>query len=209
MPNGLNSCRSWENGKGYWETRNGRVVGSYMARKKMVNPHLPLILPMTFPRLNRCYISAEEGTGSSYTKAVNRVGIQDTNRNFHSWPFVSIDDLREEIKNNRKCEKIIFIDNLTVYTDLKKDDIITLLQDFPKVLFVFLAHEDERGEPLGAPATIAKQMAYAYFHVKGKAAYATVRGGKNERIDIDEETASLIHGDKTDFSRQTLQNSEI
>ena len=154
------------------------------------------------------YISAEEGTGSSYTKAVNRVGIQDTNRNFHSWPFVSIDDLREEIKNNRKCEKIIFIDNLTVYTDLKKDDIITLLQDFPKVLFVFLAHEDERGEPLGAPATIAKQMAYAYFHVKGKAAYATVRGGKNERIDIDEETASLIHGDKTDFSRQTLQNSE-
>ena len=52
-------------------------------------------------------------------------------------------------------------------------------------------------------------MAYAYFHVKGKAAYATVRGGKNERIDIDEETASLIHGDKTDFSRQTLQNSEI
>lgn len=138
MPNGLNSCRSWENGKGYWETRNGRVVGSYMARKKNGKSTFALNLANDLSKIEPVlYISAEEGTGSSYTKAVNRVGIQDTNRNFHSWPFVSIDDLREEIKNNRKCEKIIFIDNLTVYTDLKKDDIITLLQDFPKVLFCF------------------------------------------------------------------------
>ena len=142
-------------------------------------------------------ISAEEGTGHSYTAAVNRVGILDTNRNFHSWPFTSIADLREEIRNNRKCEKIIFIDNLTVYVDLKKEDIINLLRDFPNVLFVFLAHEDERGEPQGAPAVMAKQMAYAYFHVKGKAAFATVRGGNDGRIDIDEETAALIHGDNT------------
>lgn len=151
------------------------------------------------------YISAEEGTGYSYTAAVNRVGILDSNRNFHSWPFTSLEDLREEIKGNRKCEKIIFIDNLTVYTDIKKEDIINLLRDFPNVLFIFLAHEDERGEPLGSPAVTAKQMAYAYFHVKGKAAFATVRGGKNERIDIDEETAALIHGDNIEKLSPTFQ----
>lgn len=33
------------------------------------------------------YISAEEGTGSSYTKAVHRVGITERDRNFHSWPL--------------------------------------------------------------------------------------------------------------------------
>lgn len=155
------------------------------------------------------YISAEEGTGYSYTAAVNRVGILDTNRNFHSWPFISFEDLRTEIKENRKCEKIIFIDNLTEYIDLKKEDIITLLRDFPRTLFIFLAHEDERGEPLGAPAVTAKQKAYVIFHVKGKAAFATVRGGTNSRIDIDEEAASLIHGDHPEKFSATTQNSTI
>lgn len=77
------------------------------------------------------YISAEEGTGSSYTKAVHRVGITERDRNFHSWPFVSINDLRQEMKENRKCERIIFIDNLTVYTDIKAEDIIALCATFP------------------------------------------------------------------------------
>lgn len=155
------------------------------------------------------YISAEEGTGYSYTAAVNRAGISEANRNFHSWPFTSMEDLREEIRNNRKCEKIIFIDNLTVYTDLKKEDIITLLRDFPNVLFVFLAHEDEHGEPQGSPAVTAKQMAYAFFHVRGKAAFATVRGGTNSRIDIDEEAASLIHGDNPEKLSATFHDPTI
>lgn len=155
------------------------------------------------------YISAEEGTGASYTAAVNRVGILDTNRNFHSWPYVSFEDLRAEIKENRKCEKIIFIDNLTEYIDLKKEDIVTLLREFPRTLFIFLAHEDERGEPSGAPAVIAKQKAYVIFHVRGKAAFATVRGGTNSRIDIDEEAASLIHGDNPERLSATFQNVTI
>jgi len=92
------------------------------------------------------YISAEEGTGSSYTKAVHRVGITERDRNFHSWPFVSINDLRQEMKENRKCERIIFIDNLTVYTDIKAEDIIALVRDFPRTLFIFIAHEDDKGE---------------------------------------------------------------
>ena len=118
------------------------------------------------------YISAEEGTGSSYTKAVHRVGITERDRNFHSWPFVSINDLRQ--------------------------DIIALVRDFPRTLFIFIAHEDDKGEPQGSPAVRAKQMAYAIFHVKGLAAFATIRGdGEGGRIDIDEETASLIHGDRT------------
>ena len=144
------------------------------------------------------YISAEEGTGSSYTKAVHRVGITERDRNFHSWPFVSINDLRQEMKENRKCERIIFIDNLTVYTDIRAEDIIALVRDFPRTLFIFIAHEDDKGEPQGSPAVRAKQMAYAIFHVKGLAAFATIRGdGEGGRIDIDEETASLIHGDRT------------
>ena len=152
------------------------------------------------------YISAEEGTGYSYTASVNRVGIQPTNRNFHSWPFVTLEELKEEMRTNRKCERIIFLDNLTIYTDLKKEDIIALTQEFPRTLFIFIAHEDERSEPLGAAAVMAKQLAYVIFHVTGLAAFATVRTGRSSRIDIDEETASLIHGDKEDLSQTISQN---
>ena len=53
---------------------------------------------------------------------------------------------------------------------------------------------------------MAKQLAYVIFHVKGLAAFATVRTGRNSRIDIDEETASLIHGDKEDLTKSTSNN---
>ena len=100
------------------------------------------------------------------------------------------------MKENRKCERIIFIDNLTVYTDIKAEDIIALIRDFPRTLFIFIAHEDDKGEPQGSPAVRAKQMAYAIFHVKGLAAFATVRGTGGERIDIDKDTADLVHGER-------------
>ena len=67
---------------------------------------------------------------------------------------------------------------------------------FSRTLFIFIAHEDGKGEPQGSPAVRAKQMAHAIFHVKGLAAFATVRGTGGERIDIDKDTADLVHGER-------------
>lgn len=158
------------------------------------------------------YVSAEEGYGYSFTWAVNRAGIMDTNRNFHTLGYIPMDELREELKSNRKAEKIVFIDNLTVYkNELKDNAVFELMRDFPNTLFVFIAHAETDDDPATAAGVLAKKMANVIFHIKGKAAFVTARAGDGEggRIDIDEEKAPLVHGDNINRQPPTFQQPTI
>jgi hypothetical protein len=138
------------------------------------------------------YISGEEGTGSAFVDALKRAKISPTNSRLKFRPYEPLPDLYKRLKM-RDAAKIVILDNITVYNqELKNGALYKLLQDFPDVLFIFLAHE-ERGEPYTATAKLVKKLAKIIVHVQG---LACIVGGrcKGGRLIIDEERALLYHG---------------
>ena len=53
-------------------------------------------------------------------------------------------------------------------------------------------------EPATSAGILAKKLSNVYVQIKGLSAFVTVRGGDGEggRIDIDENKAALIHGER-------------
>lgn len=145
---------------------------------------------------NVLYISGEEGTGYTFTDACVRSGINSDNNRIHYLGYMSIDELKSQVFSNRKCERIVFIDNITVYKNELKDLAIKELMDqYPNTLFIFLAHEENR-EPSTAPGELCKKLAKVIIHITGLVAIVTARGsGEGGPIVIDPEKAALIHGD--------------
>ena len=139
------------------------------------------------------YISAEQGISKSFKDALVRAKINPNNNKLHYSGYISLDELYEVLNRKRSAPTIVVIDNITFYTDeLKNGAFRKLLKDFPKTLFIFLAHE-ERGEPYTATATLCKKVAEIIIHVKG---LKLLVGGRcpGGEIDIDEEKAALYHG---------------
>lgn len=138
------------------------------------------------------YISAEEGTGMDFAGAMKRAKLTNDNRNLKFKEYISIQELRDKL-DSRKSERIIFIDNCTVYADeLRAAEFHKLRKDFPDKLFVFLAHEEKR-EPYTALAKLCKKFAKIIMHVKGLTAFISGRcpGGI---ISIDETKSTLYWG---------------
>ena len=127
------------------------------------------------------YISGEEGMEKEFTACCMRAGIEETNNGIHFIDYEPIDELRERL-NKRRSESIIFVDNVT-----------KLQKDYPKKLFIFIAHE-EAGEPYTATAKLCKRLAKIICHVEGLACDVSGRcpGG---RIIINEEKATLYYGE--------------
>lgn len=139
------------------------------------------------------YISAEEGMEKEFTESCIRAGIAETNAAIHFIDYEPLDDLRLRL-TSRKTESIIVIDNITVYNDELKNGALRKLQkDYPKKLFIFIAHE-EAGEPYTATAKLCKRLAKIICRVEGLACDVSGRcpGG---RIIINEQKASLYYGE--------------
>lgn len=143
------------------------------------------------------YISAEEGTGYTYTWKLAKAGFTSADRSFYSWPYIPIEDLRTELATNRKAEKIVFIDNVTVYrNELDGTVVHEMLTQFPRTLFIFIAHE-ENGRPQYQAGDQCHKYANVIFHIKGLAADVTVRtGGEGGVYVVDPVKAALVRGDK-------------
>ncbi len=140
------------------------------------------------------YISAEEGTGKAFCDSIKRAGLTAKDRVKYV-AYEPIDELKTYL-NKRGTARIVFIDNVTVYKDELKNGVLRQLQmDYPNVLFVYLAHQEDgkSKEPLGATAKLAKKLASIIIRVEGLAAFVSGRcsGGV---IMIDEDKAMLYHG---------------
>lgn len=141
------------------------------------------------------YISAEEGTEDSFTAAVIRAGLTASDK-MDVEEYMSIEQIIEKYKWP-KAKNVIFIDNLTIYSDeikpkkLKKD----LIDALPNKLIILIAHED-RGEASPAVARMAKKMAKVVIHVRGLKASITSRFTPGGEIIIDEEKSALFWGEK-------------
>jgi predicted ATP-dependent serine protease len=112
------------------------------------------------------YISAEEGMSKSFQETCKRINIE---YNSTGLSFVEYEPLRALYARlqARKSIKIVVIDNLTFYNiELRGGALQQLLADFPKVLFIFLAHE-ERGQPYTATAKMAARFAKIIIVLKG------------------------------------------
>lgn len=140
------------------------------------------------------YISGEEGIGKAFCDSVKRAGISTKSR-VKFTEYVTVDELEEYLKKRRSA-KIVFIDNMTVYKDDLKNGVLRRLQmEYPYVLFIFLAHQEDgkSKEPAGATAKLAKKLASIIIRVEGLKAIVSGRCPAGE-IMVNEEKATLYHG---------------
>lgn len=153
------------------------------------------------------YVSAEEGVELEFRRAMDRAGLDETDRNLNFIDYEPLEELRERLAK-KKSARVVFIDNITIYNDeLKGGELRRLQRDFPGKLFVFIAHEDDTG---GTPATssgkLCKKLAKIICHVEGLAAQISGRcpGGS---IAINERHAKLYHGNDIDEYDEDTENA--
>jgi KaiC/GvpD/RAD55 family RecA-like ATPase len=145
------------------------------------------------------YVSAEEGTELTFIEACERAGVGVENKALKFLDYTEL-ELLDEILSKRRAPKIVFIDNVTIYSDELKNGVLRKFTGKHKdKLFVFIAHE-ERKEPYTATAKLIKKLAKIIVRVQGLACFISGRcpGGV---LSIDEEKAQLYHG------VQKLQNN--
>lgn len=138
------------------------------------------------------YISAEEGVAMDFVAACKRAKLEPSNKKLLFREYMSIEDLRAFLRK-RKSPRVVFIDNVTMYTDeLRATVIKDMLKEHKNVLFVFMAHE-EKGLPSTAAAKLVRKLAKIILHVKGLTAFISGRcpGGT---LTVDEEKAALYWG---------------
>lgn len=138
------------------------------------------------------YISAEEGLGENFKSTAQRAGLDDKVKGLKFSPRMELTDLRAKL-DARHVYSFVIIDNITVYRkDLKGNAIDDLIKSYPKVIFIFLAHE-KNNEPYTAAAQLTKILSKVIIRVEGLACHVSGRcpGGT---LMIDEEKAMLYHG---------------
>jgi adenosyl cobinamide kinase/adenosyl cobinamide phosphate guanylyltransferase len=142
------------------------------------------------------YISAEEGVEKEFAESMRRAGIETGNRSIGFDEYVPLDELDERLQK-RKSQRVVVVDNLTIYNDeFKNGNFRKFVKTHEDKLLIFIAHE-ERGEPYTSSAKIASKLAKAIVRVQGLACFVggRVPGG---RLMIDERTARLYHGDTSE-----------
>lgn len=141
------------------------------------------------------YISAEEGLGLTFQEVIMRANFSPKNKKFKAYGYVPLQDLKATLKK-RYAPKLVFIDNVTFYSDeLKNGGLQELVKENPDKLFFFLAHED-RGEPYTATAKMIKRMADRIVRVQGLVATVGGRTTGGQFL-IDQEKAMITHGSET------------
>lgn len=138
------------------------------------------------------YVSAEEGTDKSFLDACKRAGITSADKILFD-EYLSIEEIMIKFKKP-KTARIIFLDNLTIYSDeLKTVGIRDLMRELPNKLFVCLAHE-ERKEPYPSAARMCKKLSKVIFHVQGLRTSVISRFSNGGIIDIDPELSEMCWG---------------
>ena len=175
------------------QTREGAWL--FYGAEKNGKTTFALILADYLSRLEKVlYISAEEGLSDTFQHACLRAGIKVSNAKLKCIDYIPLEALTERLRR-RKSERIVFIDNLTVYGDeLKGRGIWNLLTNFPGTLFIFLAHEKD-GEPYTAAAKMCKRLSKVFARIEGLTA---ILGGRcpGGRLIIDETKAAICFGEQ-------------
>ncbi|MDR2009230.1 MAG: hypothetical protein LBQ22_01960 [Bacteroidales bacterium] len=177
-------------------------AGSWLiyGKEKNGKTTLSLMLADYLSRTNKVlYLQIEEGLGHTiqepFIEAMKRVGISPSNRSLQILGDIELSELRERLLTRRSPD-IIFIDNVTVCDWLKNGGARKLMREFNKKIFIFIAHEDDNGDPFGATAKMIKKLSIPIFHVDGLRCLVSGRCVKGGNIVIDLHKSQLIHGNQ-------------
>lgn len=145
------------------------------------------------------YISAEEGISTPLQETCRRIGVSAGNARLHFDEYMPVEDLWH-LLGTRRSPDVVFIDNATWYKEElldKEMGLMALKKNFPRKLFVIIAHES-KGEPYNAAGRLASKTAKIIFRVQGLAAIVGGRVGANagSKIAIVEDRARIYHGNE-------------
>lgn len=125
------------------------------------------------------YDSLEQGFSLSMQIAWRRVHMEEAGDRIVLLDKEQLKQLKERLKK-RKSPDIIVIDSVKYVLGLKLSDIMSLKDQFPDKLFIFIAHE-KNSEPDGALAGAIKYDADVKIRTSGYTAYFTTRFEDAER----------------------------
>ena len=112
------------------------------------------------------YISAEEGLSKDIIAAMKFAGLSDKDKKFHIIDYEPWEQLQARF-SSRKCAKIIFIDNSTIYRDeITRKMVSELKQNHPNKLIIMVCHE-VKGLPDNALATTWRKLAKIIIQAEG------------------------------------------
>ena len=155
------------------------------------------------------YVSAEEGTDLEFIRACQRAGIDEEDKGLHFIEYEPLEELRERLQRT-KSEKIVFIDNITVYNDELKGGILRELQrENARKLLIFLAHEDSTGgEPATSSGKLCRKYAKIICLVEGMNVTISGRcpGGS---MQVDENTANIYQPNSTDYENDQEDDTKL
>lgn len=118
--------------------------------------------------------SLEQGLSLSLQKTWNRVGMEEVGTKVILLDKEPLPELWERL-TKRKSPDVVFIDSVICLIGLRMADYQRLLNDFPNKLFVFLAHEDNKGKPSPAIAEKIRKLSDIKMHVEGYKVFTTTR----------------------------------
>jgi thymidine kinase len=160
--------------------------------EKMGKTTLSLSLAKSFTEFKRTlYIQAEQGLDKDFQKVLGRI-FDSKSKNILLSDYINIENLKEALGRRNQAD-VIFIDNLTIYSDeLRVPDLKNLIETYPNKLFIFIAHEED-GKPYTAIAKKIKKLSKRVIKIEGHAAFIEGRV-KNKKIAIDIKDAMIYHG---------------
>jgi hypothetical protein len=110
------------------------------------------------------YNSLEEGLSLSFQNAIKAVGMQDAARRFVMLDKEPIDELRARL-GGQKSPDVVVIDSVQ-YSGLDKTSAKTLVDAFPRKLFIFVSHAEGKN-PSGRTASAIRFHAGVKLWVEG------------------------------------------
>ena len=118
------------------------------------------------------YNSMEEADGESIKAAFVRASMQDVKTKITLLPNESMEDLKVRLRK-KNAPRIVIVDSIQ-YSELRYGDYKRLKEEFKKVLFIFVSHEENK-LPEGKVAKRVRYDAMVKIRVLGFMATATSR----------------------------------
>lgn len=137
------------------------------------------------------YVSAEEGLSYFFVDAMKRAKIDPKNKSLQFSNYLSLDELSIKIAK-QKAAKIIVIDNLLMYDEVRSKKLKDFIMKHQNKLLIFMSHE-ERKQPAGANGKMVKKLSNVIVRVVGLKCFVSGRvpGGT---FSIDKNSSELYHG---------------
>lgn len=124
-------------------------------------------------RARVAYDTLEQGVSLSFQTAWKDANMIEAGSKVVVLSKEPIEELKKRLRR-RKSPDIIVIDSITALVGFTRSEFVSLLNEFPDKLFIFLAHED-RNQPYPAIAKYVRKLSEVKVRTEGFKAFVTTR----------------------------------